>query len=96
MCGRYTAAKDFGELIKLMGIVMARVPFFAPRYNIAPIQLAPVIFHDHNQPAMKLMRWGLIPSWAKDESTVMRSSMLGWKRLKAGQPFVRRSSIGGA
>ena len=46
MCGRYTAAKDFGELIKLMGIVMARVPFFAPRYNIAPTQLAPVIFHD--------------------------------------------------
>ena len=69
MCGRYTAAKDFGELIKLMGIVMARVPFFAPRYNIAPTQMAPVIFHDHNQPAMKLMRWGLIPSWAKDEST---------------------------
>ncbi len=68
MCGRYTAAKDFGELIKLMGVVMARVPFFAPRYNIAPTQLAPVIFHDHNQPAVKLMRWGLIPSWAKDES----------------------------
>jgi putative SOS response-associated peptidase YedK len=69
MCGRYTAAKDFGELIKLMGIVMARVPFFAPRYNIAPTQMAPVIFHEHNQPAVKLMRWGLIPSWAKDEST---------------------------
>ena len=69
MCGRYTAAKDYGELIKLVGVVMARVAFFAPRYNIAPTQLAPVIFHDHNQPAMKLMRWGLIPSWAKDEST---------------------------
>ena len=67
MCGRYTAAKDFGELIKLVGIVM-RLPFFAPRYNIAPTQMAPVIFHDHNQPAVKLMRWGLIPSWAKDES----------------------------
>ena len=78
MCGRYTAAKDFGELIKLMGIVMARVPFFAPRYNIAPTQMAPVIFHERHplssnfgaagQPAVKLMRWGLIPSWAKDES----------------------------
>ena len=68
MCGRYTAAKDFGELIKLMGIVMARVPFFAPRYNIAPTQMAPVIFQDHGRPAVKLMRWGLIPSWAKDES----------------------------
>ena len=69
MCGRYTAAKDFGELIKMVGVVMGRVPFFAPRYNIAPTQMAPVIFHDHNQPAVKLMRWGLIPSWAKDEST---------------------------
>ena len=53
----------------MVGVVMARVPFFAPRYNIAPTQMAPVIFHDHNQPAMKLMLWGLIPSWAKDEST---------------------------
>ena len=68
MCGRYTAAKDFTELIKLVGIVMARVPFFAPRYNIAPTQTAPVIYHERHQPAMKLMRWGLIPSWAKDES----------------------------
>jgi putative SOS response-associated peptidase YedK len=48
MCGRYTAAKDFGELIKLVGVIMARVPFFSPRYNIAPTQLASVIFHDHN------------------------------------------------
>ena len=68
MCGRYTAAKDFGELIKLVGVVMARVPFFAPRYNIAPTQLAPVIFKERREPAVKLMRWGLIPSWAKDES----------------------------
>jgi putative SOS response-associated peptidase YedK len=28
-----------------------------------------VIFLENDQPAMKLMRWGLIPSWAKDEST---------------------------
>jgi putative SOS response-associated peptidase YedK len=68
MCGRYTAAKDFGELIKLVGIVM-RLPFFAPRYNIAPTQMAPVIYKERHQPAVKLMRWGLIPSWAKDEST---------------------------
>ena len=57
MCGRYTAAKDFSELIKLVGIVMARGPFFAPRYNIAPTQLAPVIFNDKGKPAVKLMRW---------------------------------------
>src|ERR1035437_1912198 len=68
MCGRYTAAKDFGELIKLVGVVMARVPFFAPRYNIAATQMAAVIYKERHEPAVKLMRWGLIPSWAKDES----------------------------
>ncbi len=68
MCGRCTAAKDFSELIKLVVVVMARVPFFAPHYNIAPTQMAPVIFQERHQPAVKLMRWGLIPSWAKDES----------------------------
>jgi len=36
MRGRYTAAKDFNELIKLVGVIMARAPFLAPRYNIAP------------------------------------------------------------
>jgi putative SOS response-associated peptidase YedK len=39
MCGRYTAAKDFNELIKLIGVIMARAPFLVPRYNIAPTQL---------------------------------------------------------
>ena len=29
MCGRYTAAKDFNELIKLVGVVMSRVPIWA-------------------------------------------------------------------
>jgi len=68
MCSRYTAAKDFGEMLKIFGFLL-RAPFFAPRYNIAPTQMAPVIFLENTKPAMKLMRWGLIPSWAKDEST---------------------------
>jgi putative SOS response-associated peptidase YedK len=79
MCGRYTAAKDFGELIRLVGVVVVRVRFFAPCYNIAPTQMVSVIYRERHppssnfggagQPAVKLMRWGLIPSWAKDEST---------------------------
>lgn len=45
--------------MKLFGIIL-RVPFFVPRFNIAPTQMAPVIFHDHGRPTAKLMRWGLI------------------------------------
>jgi len=40
-----------------------------PRYNIAPSQKAPVILIDGNQGGERIMeelRWGLIPSWAKD------------------------------
>jgi putative SOS response-associated peptidase YedK len=68
MCGRYTAAKDFTELIRLVGVIMARVPILIPRYNIAPTQMAPVIYNERHQPVVKMMRWGLIPSWSKDES----------------------------
>lgn len=38
--------KDFGELIGLVGLVVARGPSFAPRYNIAPAQLAPEVFRE--------------------------------------------------
>jgi hypothetical protein len=38
--------KDFGELIEPVGLVMARVPSFAPRYNIALAQLAPEVFRE--------------------------------------------------
>jgi putative SOS response-associated peptidase YedK len=67
MCARYSAAKDLAEFAKFFNFV-CRVAFFAPRYNIAPRQQAPVIVLDHFHPVLKLMRWGLIPSWAKDES----------------------------
>ncbi len=59
MCGRYTVAKDFNELIKLVGVIMSRVPILTPRYNIAPTQLAPVIYNERHQAAVKMMRWGV-------------------------------------
>jgi len=67
MCGRYSAAGTLSELAKLIDFI-CRIPFFAPRYNIAPRQMAPVIVLEHNQPVLKPMRWGLIPGWAKDET----------------------------
>ena len=38
-----------------------------PRYNIAPTQ-AVIVVGDHGKRYLKSMRWGLIPSWAKDPS----------------------------
>ena len=41
-----------------------------PRYNIAPTQPVPAVRQNPKQPVreLSLMRWGLIPSWAKDPS----------------------------
>ena len=43
---------------------------WSPHYNIAPTQPVPVIRQNPKEPRreLSLMRWGLIPSWAKDAS----------------------------
>jgi putative SOS response-associated peptidase YedK len=43
---------------------------WTPRYNVAPTQPVPVIRQNPKEPRrkMSLVRWGLIPSWAKDSS----------------------------
>jgi putative SOS response-associated peptidase YedK len=43
---------------------------WTPRYNIAPTQPVPVIRQHPKEPrrVFSLMRWGLIPPWAKDMS----------------------------
>ena len=37
-----------------------------PRYNIAPTQEVLAVRHDGERNRPELMRWGLVPSWAKD------------------------------
>ncbi len=63
MCGRYVLAVSPELLQQAFDLTM--VPDFAPRYNIAPTQYLPVIT-DEARHDVQLLRWGLIPSWAKD------------------------------
>lgn len=71
MCGRYTLTGAPEELIEVFGVP---APHFehTPRYNIAPTQLAPVIAVDERGKRMGRLRWGLIPSWAKDPSVASK------------------------
>jgi putative SOS response-associated peptidase YedK len=43
---------------------------WTPRFNIAPTQAVPIIRQHPKEPVreLSLVRWGLIPSWAKDAS----------------------------
>jgi putative SOS response-associated peptidase YedK len=66
MCGRYTLADRTSYAFdEISGV---RLEWNGrPRYNIAPSQRAPVIRLEHGLPVITELRWGLVPSWAKDE-----------------------------
>lgn len=66
MCGRFSATVPFRE-IKLRWNLQGDF-FFEPRYNIAPSQSVPVIVKGGRGNEAKLMKWGLVPSWAPDPS----------------------------
>lgn len=68
MCGRKTLTRDLQSIIEQMAIEEWQdSELYQPRYNIAPTQYSPVIVDKMGRHA-KLMKWGLIPNWSKDES----------------------------
>lgn len=73
MCGRYRLSRRK----QIIAEHFDATPFdddWGPRYNIAPTQPVPVIRQHPKEPerVMSLMKWGLIPSWAKDASVAAR------------------------
>ena len=69
MCGRAKLETDVSELKIAFRIPPERpTPNFAPNWNVAPTQTLPIVRYDSEdrQRSLDLMRWGLIPFWAKD------------------------------
>lgn len=67
MCGRYVVAYDPETLVA--GFSLTRVQPFPPRWNIAPTSLVPVVRETkEGERVAELMRWGLVPNWARDET----------------------------
>jgi putative SOS response-associated peptidase YedK len=68
MCGRFTLATPNDQLIPLFDLDEVTTPPLAPRYNIAPTQDVAVVRlpPGGGKRQLELLRWGLIPSWAKD------------------------------
>ena len=68
MCGRFGASyRDIKTVWKLYGDFS-----FQTRYNIAPSQEVPVIVRNEGRNEAKVMKWGLVPSWAPDSSMGQR------------------------
>lgn len=66
MCGRFTLRID-GELVSIEWGWTKRLPTH-PRFNIAPTQPVWAVRYEEGEARPVELRWGLIPSWAKDPS----------------------------
>jgi|SRR5690625_689233 len=75
MCGRFTLLADESDIQSNFQLTH-RIKGYKPSYNIAPGQEVLVIIHDGKQKRAGYLRWGLVPSWAKDEK-------VGYKMINA-------------
>jgi putative SOS response-associated peptidase YedK len=67
MCGRFAFYSPSEATAALFGVDTAAQA--EPRYNIAPTQFIAVLRHDEDKNSeLVTLRWGLVPSWAKDPS----------------------------
>jgi putative SOS response-associated peptidase YedK len=67
MCGRYTLTVTLDELIIRYHIDKPTNRFHRPKYNVAPTQQVIAIINDGANNRLGELKWGLVPSWAKDE-----------------------------
>jgi putative SOS response-associated peptidase YedK len=69
------------------------VDSFPPRYNIAPSQPVLIARKDvKGRPELQLVRWGLIPSWVRDPST-LRSPLINARAETAAEKPAFRGAL---
>ena len=77
MCGRYASSRKPEDLIEEFEVVDSRIQQpLAPDYNVAPTKEVYAVVQrppsrDSDEPPqrqLRTLRWGLVPSWAKDPS----------------------------
>ena len=66
MCGRFAFYSPSEATAALFGV--ASSPEVPPRYNIAPTQVVAAIRNGDEGRELAMLRWGLVPFWAKDPS----------------------------
>lgn len=93
MCGRYARQLEFEFGVDQREALEDLNPLLAdqlmqrePAYNIHPTQIQPVIVRSDGDVELKGMRWGLVPSWAKDKK-------IGARAINARRETVREKPM---
>lgn len=78
MCGRFARKSTQELLAQWFGVDLEDLPPFAPSFNVAPQTAQPVVrlHRDTGRREFALLRWGLVPFWARD-------SKIGYSTINA-------------
>jgi putative SOS response-associated peptidase YedK len=83
MCGRFVIAFTDGFHVRFK--VPEDIEMVTPRFNIAPSQRSPIILRESPN-RLEMMRWGLIPSFAKEKN-------MGLKMINARAETVNEKTM---
>jgi putative SOS response-associated peptidase YedK len=86
MCGRYVRCSDKQRIADTFQVHGLSLPDFGPSWNVAPQTFQPVIRvnRDTGEREIVLMRWGLVPIWARD-------AKVGYSTINAQAETIRIS-----
>ena len=97
MCGRYVSVSSPTILAERFHVEEVRVGATDANYNVTPRAEVPVVAERGGRRVLDLVRWGLVPSWAKDLSVGDRMINARAERLATSnaykRPFERRRCI---
>lgn len=80
MCGRaYETYTEEELFIRYISNRPMQLPDLKPTYNLCPTQKTPVVFVENGERKIEMMRWGLVPTWAKDLASVSKYSLINSK-----------------
>jgi putative SOS response-associated peptidase YedK len=89
VCGRFSLYEPAGDLAERFGIDEVLTEELPPRWNVAPTQpvYAVASTRDGGTRRLRSVRWGLVPSWAKDPTIGNRFINARAETVASARPY---------
>ena len=72
MCGRYASSRPADDLLVHFEVEEPPEELLPPSWNVAPTDPVYVVLQREDRRLLRTVRWGLVPSWAKDAKGAAR------------------------
>lgn len=72
MCGRYASSRDARDLASAFEVEEPPEESLPPSWNVAPTDPVWAVLQREQTRRLRVLRWGLVPSWAKDTKGAAR------------------------